>query len=404
MRPCFIAGSVEKTFPPYRDLLYQKDPTHSNLLLQKISWAGGNCSSFEHAARALEVLAGIRLDPAQVARITQRVGKELSTFSNRYPENQETLEKIGETCHGAVVSVDGGRVQTRAENQGRGVHLPQWRETRVAHLQITKSQTHIEDPHPQLPEAFADQNHVRALVAQLNTSARTQKDIPITLPKKEKTVKAPKDNVLVKSSLATIGTTEEFAPLVRNEATRLQMEKCPKKAFLADGAQANWNIHDKFFSQYHPVLDFVHLVEHLFAVAGAICKTPLHAWKLYLEMIQLAWAGKPTEILAQLKKQQVRIGSPTKGLPENHPKRSLERCIKYISENQNRINYPEMRKLGLPVSSCRVESLIKQINQRVKASDKFWIIPNLKAVLQIRTAEISTTGRWDDFWSLRRAA
>ena len=36
------------------------------------------------------------------------------------------------------------------------------------------------------------------------------------------------------------------------------------------------------------------------------------------------------------------------------------------------MNYPDYRKQGLPITSCVIESLIKEINDRVKGSEKFW--------------------------------
>jgi hypothetical protein len=107
--------------------------------------------------------------------------------------------------------------------------------------------------------------------------------------------------------------------------------------------------------------------------------------------------------LKLLKEQQVKIGVPEKSTKINDSKRILKSAIHYVEENKERMDYPSARMKGLPISSCRVESLIKQVNQRVKASDKFWVIPKLEAVLQLRAAELSTTKKWDSFWEKRSA-
>lgn len=374
-------------------------------MLRKISWAGGNCPSYPQSSRTLEELAGLKLQPCQIARITEKVGIELSSYQNHVQKYNEPLLEDA-VKRASVLSVDGGRVQIRAEDQPPGVHQPQWKETKVAHLQIMESQSHPEDPQPEVPNAFVDPHHVKALVNQLGGYGRTAQECErISLPKQaRKTPKKKKDNVLIKSCLATVASAEEFAPIVRNEAKRLEMEKAEHKIFLADGGSPNWIIYEKFFSHWYAALDFVHLVEHLFLVAGAVCKKPKEAWKLYHNLVTLAWKGKPNKIISILNNHQQRIGIPEKNLAENHPRRILQRTIKYIQDNQNRMDYPAIRKKGLPVSSCRVESLIKQINQRVKASDKFWVIPKLKAVLQIRAAELSTTKQWENFWYQKIAA
>lgn len=353
----------------------------------------------------MEELADLKLQPCQIARITEKVGNELSSSENHTLKHQNRLAESS-AGRASVLSVDGGRVQTRAEEQPPGVHQPQWKETKVAHLQIMESQTHPGDPQPEVPKSFVDPNHVKAMVNQLGGCGRTAKEIEkVPLPKQgEKPSKKKKDNILIKSCRATVASAEEFAPIVRNEAQRLEMEKSDHKIFLGDGGPSNWLIYEKFFTHWHAALDFVHLVEHLFLVAGAICKKPKEAWSLYYNLVTLAWKGKSYKVLSVLQNHQKRIGIPVKNLPESHPCRVLQRTIKYIRDNQDRMNYPLLRKRGLPVSSCRVESLIKQINQRVKASDKFWVVPKLKAVLQIRAAELSTTNLWENFWNMKMAA
>ena len=66
----------------------------------------------------------------------------------------------------------------------------------------------------------------------------------------------------------------------------------------------------------------------------------------------------------------------------------------YLQNNQDRMNYPAYRQMGLPVTSCLVESLIKQFNQRVKGSEKFWSRPDkAEAILQVRAALLSDDDR-----------
>ena len=51
------------------------------------------------------------------------------------------------------------------------------------------------------------------------------------------------------------------------------------------------------------------------------------------------------------------------------------------------MDYPAYRQQGLPTSSCLIESLIKEINHRVKGSEKFWNDDEqAEAILQIRAA------------------
>jgi len=40
------------------------------------------------------------------------------------------------------------------------------------------------------------------------------------------------------------------------------------------------------------------------------------------------------------------------------------------------MDYPRYRRLGLPVTSAPMESLVKQINTRVKGTEIFWDDPD----------------------------
>ena len=62
------------------------------------------------------------------------------------------------------------------------------------------------------------------------------------------------------------------------------------------------------------------------------------------------------------------------------------------------MDYPRYRREGLPITSSPMESLIKQINQRVKGTEMFWLQPvGAEAILQIRAASLSEDGRLQDY-------
>jgi hypothetical protein len=67
------------------------------------------------------------------------------------------------------------------------------------------------------------------------------------------------------------------------------------------------------------------------------------------------------------------------------------------------MQYDKYRRLGLPITTSAVESTIKQINRRVKASEKFWSNAGAEAVLQLRADYLSETQPMDRFWVERQA-
>jgi hypothetical protein len=62
------------------------------------------------------------------------------------------------------------------------------------------------------------------------------------------------------------------------------------------------------------------------------------------------------------------------------------------------MNYPEYRRQGLPTTSAHMESLVKEINARVKGTEKFWNDGNsAEAILQIRAAALCDDDRLSTF-------
>jgi len=67
------------------------------------------------------------------------------------------------------------------------------------------------------------------------------------------------------------------------------------------------------------------------------------------------------------------------------------------------MNYPEYRRLGLPLTSSHIESTIKQINRRVKGTEKFWSRSTNEAILQLRADHLSDSSPLTSFWLRRQA-
>src|SRR5262245_42688946 len=81
-----------------------------------------------------------------------------------------------------------------------------------------------------------------------------------------------------------------------------------------------------------------------------------------------------------------RLGRPPEKAKDDDRRKVVWDAIGYVTNNKDRMDYPRYRQLGLPISSASVESTIKQVNRRVKGSEKFWLEGGGEAVLQVRAA------------------
>jgi len=68
------------------------------------------------------------------------------------------------------------------------------------------------------------------------------------------------------------------------------------------------------------------------------------------------------------------------------------------------MNYPEDRRPGLPLTSSHLESTVKQINRRVKGTEKFWSQSTSEVVLQLRADYLSDSAPLEAFWLRHQAS
>ena len=64
------------------------------------------------------------------------------------------------------------------------------------------------------------------------------------------------------------------------------------------------------------------------------------------------------------------------------------------------MNYAEYRRQGLPITSSYVESTIKQVNRRMKGTEKFWSV-GVNAMLTLVADQLSETNVIPRFWHRR---
>ena len=99
--------------------------------------------------------------------IAHEVGEQLREARDQRVDDFQNHRLVPETDVApklAVVSIDGGRYQTRSEGQGPGAHDAAWREDKVADLVTMSTQSHDQDPHPELPRCFTEKKEVVELV------------------------------------------------------------------------------------------------------------------------------------------------------------------------------------------------------------------------------------------------
>lgn len=393
---------------------------------------GARLHGFEKARSSLADF-GYEFTSKRVERQTERIGAERVVERDAVVERYQDLTLMEKCCvpagvvAPAVVSVggDGGRLQTTVASE-KGTH---WHQYMAADLRVLKSQVLADDPAPQLPEIFGDPERMGKLVAGIShkiagieapqdpdearrNSALESRETDAMLSESP-SGKRPKATSRRINQPETVSrevlasrklSAPKFGLLMAAYAWSMGFFQALRKGFVGDGSAANWDIWETHFKPYGfvAILDFIHALTYVYnaAMAGRAARD---GWATYLKWITWVWQGRVQEVIAELQVRQQELGPPLPEYSETDPRKVVGKSLTYLQNQCTRMNYPEYRRQGLAITSCHIESTVKQLNYRVKGSEMFWTDGGAEALLQLSADLLSDSRPLDKFWN-RRAA
>jgi hypothetical protein len=374
-------------------------------MLRKVAYAGSQSASFVQATKDLEALAEVDVSRERVQRWTKRVGGErLAQIEQQAASYQELplpsrqQSPTAQVPQVACVMMDGGRIQVRDRREEEREAQGYWRESLVGCCLSMVSEEHLKDPCPTIPRTFVDAQRIRELSREIKGFSSSPGDT--AAPSDE----FPDDRdgrpeVLVRSVIATRAGQEAFGERFVAEAYARGFHAARRKAFVADGAASNWSVHKQHFSHYTPVLDFTHAICYVYAAAMA-GRSVGEGWRDYIVWAQWLWEGSTDLLIAAVAARAERLGPPPDG-DESSPATVVAKTLTYLKNQRGRMQYDLYRKLGLPITSSHIESTIKQVNRRVKGTEKFWD-QGAEPMLQLAGDQLSETATYSQFWQQRR--
>lgn len=384
------------------------DDTASPGVLEKMVYAGANATSFRQASADLAAEAELNISDQRVMRATKQIGDERvaqrETLIDRWtslslPEQQRS--PCDQVPMLAVVEMDGGRMQIRerkpspeeAERQKAGSDF--WREMKVGALLSMSSETYAEDPCPTIPSIFVQPLRMRRMVREIKGFSGPDDDSAHDEAASEPRPGRPK--VFVRSVVATRQDVHALGPMLAAAAWERGFAAAARKAFVGDGQEANWSVHRRYFSRYVPVLDFIHALSYVYS--GALAGRQLRdGWPDYAQWAQWMWSGQVELVIEALRERQRELGLPTADESEESSRSKVAEALRYLTNQKSRMRYDEYRRQGLPITSSHIESTIKQINRRVKGTEKFWSNHGAEALLQLTADYLSETKPMTTFW------
>jgi hypothetical protein len=313
----------------------------------------GAMVSFAEGSELMGELAGVAVDPKQVERTAEALGREIAL------DERHVVEPEPPAAPTMYLGMDGTAVPMRpSELEGRA---------------------------GKQADGSAKTREVK-LVTVWSAEGRDEEGIPVRDP----------GSVTYSAAIESAATRDtdeeasEFAQRAAREATRRGFDQAPRRVVLGDGAPWIWNLADEQFPGAIQIVDLYHAKGHLWDVAKAIYGAGSDLGEQWAKQRRDELdEGKIDEVLAAL-----RVHAPAN--------EEARKCLDYVARNQRRMCYPEFRAQGLCVSSGVVEAGCKlAIGTRLKRAGMHGTVAGADAIIALRCCKLS--GRFEDFWERRSA-
>lgn len=377
-------------------------------MMQKAVWAGTHLNSFGAAASSMAELAECSLSAKQVRRITTHVGEDRVAERRRQRDafiNKTLMERTSpkpgiKPPEVGALMLDNGMHQRR-DHFGEPGSQSHWKQETAGLALSMTSDEHRHDPCPAFPEWLHGSDVVREIASLAKRRETPEKPEPTDAGDEDDSPLNPDG----KTGFAWTPTLLSREVIASTEGTAIArhlewvawehgITAAKRQAFVADGASSIWRIHKTYFSGMTPILDLMHALSYAYRAAAV-----LEEDSLYERWAEAIWQGGVGEVLTELQTHQERLGLPPDDASADDPRQRIGRAITYYTNHQSRMNYPEYRRLGLPITSSLMESAIKQLNQRVKGTEKYWNQPTAEAILQLRADSLCDSAPLPAFWT-----
>jgi hypothetical protein len=185
--------------------------------------------------------------------------------------------------------------------------------------------------------------------------------------------------------------------MLRQMRDDVRLRRADQVVAVADGAEwiarlAEQNLPGKTTV----ILDYYHASQHVHQARRAVfgeSGTPGQGW---VDKVLGQLSGGPFEELWQtLLDTRSKFRAPAK-------RKALDDLMRYLSQRQEKVNYPAFRAAGLDIGSGPTESMCKSLSRRMKGIGMRWTTGNAESMVALEALHQSNL--WSIYWSTRLAA
>jgi hypothetical protein len=320
--------------------------------VRRLMARAGSQTQFEQAAEDLLCYAGLKIEPREIERVAEDVGRQVEQWLSA--QQGQALQGVGtplalpEPPPKFYISFDGTSVPMRKNELAgrRGKQADGSARTREAKLGCVFTQVG------------------------LDKEGYPQRDPDST------------------TYVGAIESSTLFGWRMYAEALRRGLAQAQEAIVLTDGARYNRTIAQTHFSQAVHIVDLFHAYEHLTAIAQILWGQEAKAPKSWRDLLQ---AGNISGLLHKAGQTLPASGSIRK---------SLLKQLGYFEHNAPQMRYAQYREKKFFVGSGVVEAGCRTvIGERLKQSGMRWSVRGANAIIALRCCILS--GRFEDFWASR---
>jgi hypothetical protein len=319
--------------------------------LRRLMVRAGSRESFGEAAQDLHVYAALQVDPKDVERVAERVGRQINDWMKK---------------EASAAVLRAGREEADEEQ--------------IPLLYVALDGTGAPMRHSELAGVKGKGEDGRAHTKEVKLGCvftQTTRD------KEGNPVRQPDSTTYT----GAIEQSVDFGHRLYAEAVRRGLKRAGRVVVLSDGAEYNHAIVHEHFPQDTHIIDFYHASERLSQFVKENTKHPCQG-PFHQECYDLLEQGRIEELIERLRRD----------LPRNGKRRraGLKR-IEYFAQRLDQMRYGEFRAQGLFIGSGVIEAGCKTlIGKRLKQSGMFWSVAGANAIIAARCCIYS--GRFEQFW------
>jgi hypothetical protein len=171
----------------------------------------------------------------------------------------------------------------------------------------------------------------------------------------------------------------DFGAAVQAEARRRGMGRAKYVYLVMDGAIWLWELAEDRFAQAIKSLDFHHARDHLWALANSLYGEDTPEARAWVQpLLRGLRQGRENRVVRQLEELLQTQSQRTLESQE-----LIEREVKFFVKHRDHLHYQAMEKAGAPRGSGAVESLGKQLQQRLRGCGQIWSRPGFTRLLNV---------------------